>query len=117
MKIAVASEGNQVSMHFGHCEGFWVFEIEDSKIKNSYFLRNPGHRPGFLPEFLKERGVDCVISGGMGMSALELFESYGIDVITGAEGEVLEVIKKYVEGELKKEKGPCEEHGSHGHFH
>jgi predicted Fe-Mo cluster-binding NifX family protein len=117
MRIAVASEGKEVSMHFGHCEGFWIFDVEGKEIKNSSFLPNPGHRPGFLPEFLKNHGVDCVISGGMGMSAIELFNNYGIDVITGAEGEVDKVVKKYLEGTLMASNSPCEEHKSHGHYH
>ncbi|MBE3593009.1 MAG: NifB/NifX family molybdenum-iron cluster-binding protein [Thermoanaerobacter sp.] len=116
MRIAVASEGKEVSMHFGHCEGFWVFDVEEKEIKNSTFLPNPGHRPGFLPEFLKDKGVDCVISGGMGMSAIELFNSYGIDVITGAEGEAVEVVKKYLEGTLISSNSPCQEH-KHGNHH
>lgn len=30
MKIAVASEGKMVTEHFGHCEGFAIFEIENN---------------------------------------------------------------------------------------
>ena len=32
MKIAVASEKNIVTEHFGHCENFNIFDIEDNKI-------------------------------------------------------------------------------------
>ncbi|AIS52902.1 dinitrogenase iron-molybdenum cofactor biosynthesis protein [Thermoanaerobacter kivui] len=113
MKIAVASEGKEVSMHFGHCEGFWIFDVENEEIKNSTFLPNPGHRPGFLPEYLKDKGVNCIISGGMGTSAIELFNSYGIDVITGAEGDVKEVVEKYIKGTLISSNSPCEEHKYH----
>jgi len=113
MKIAVASEDDEVSMHFGHCEGFWIFDVENGKIKDSTFLPNPGHRPGFLPQFLKDKGVDCIISGGMGTSAIELFDSYGIDVITGAEGNATEVAEKYINGTLISSNSPCEKHEHH----
>lgn len=41
MKIAVASEGEEVSMHFGHCEGFWIFDVENEEIKTLLFYRIP----------------------------------------------------------------------------
>ncbi|MGB9678516.1 MAG: NifB/NifX family molybdenum-iron cluster-binding protein [Thermoanaerobacteraceae bacterium] len=115
MKIAVASEGKDVSMHFGHCEGFLVFNIEENKIKDTTFLPNPGHRPGYLPEFLKEKGVNCIISGGMGTSAINLFNSYGIDVITGADGDAQHVVEKYLNGTLISSNSPCEKHEHEGH--
>lgn len=117
MRIAIASDEKKVSTHFGRCEGFWIFDVEGKEIKSSSFLPNPGHRPGFLPEFLKNHGVDCVISGGMGTSAIEFFNNYGIDIITGAEGEVDEIVKKYLEGTLIVSNSPCEEHKSHEHHH
>lgn len=115
MKIAVASDGRDVSMHFGHCKGFTIFDIEGDEIKGLNFLPNPGHRPGFLPEYLKDKGVDCIISGGMGSSAIDLFVSYGIDVITGAEGNAEEVVKKYVDGTLISTGSACEKHEHEGH--
>ena len=32
MKIAVASEGKMVTEHFGHCESFNIFEVENNRI-------------------------------------------------------------------------------------
>jgi predicted Fe-Mo cluster-binding NifX family protein len=66
MKIAVASERKFVSGHFGHCEGFTVYEVDENKVLKKDFIQNPGHRPGFLPDYLKELGVNVIISGGMG---------------------------------------------------
>ena len=37
MKIAVASDGNFVSGHFGHCESFTLYEADDGKVKNKFF--------------------------------------------------------------------------------
>ena len=31
MKIAVASDGKLVSGHFGHCEGFTIYNVDDIK--------------------------------------------------------------------------------------
>ncbi|MBE0069333.1 NifB/NifX family molybdenum-iron cluster-binding protein [Thermoanaerobacterium thermosaccharolyticum] len=115
MKIAVASDGRNVSMHFGHCEGFTIFDVEGNKIISSNFIENPGHRPGYLPEFLKGKGVECIISGGMGSSAIDLFNGYGIDVITGASGDVEEVTKKYVDETLISSGSACEKHEHEDH--
>ena len=115
MKIAIAAEGNSVSMHFGHCEGFMIYDIENKQIKSSNFVPNPGHRPGYLPEFLKDKGISCIIAGGMGGGAIELFNNFGIDVITGAEGNTDEIIKKYIDGTLVSTVSACEKHEHEGH--
>ena len=53
---------------------------------------------------LRKRGVEVVLAYGMGPRAIQFFESYGIRVVTGAKGEVGEVVEKFVKGELEIEK-------------
>jgi predicted Fe-Mo cluster-binding NifX family protein len=110
MKVAVASEGKYVSEHFGHCEGFTFYEVEGDKVAKKEFKQNPGHRPGFLPNFLKESGVDVIISGGMGETAQQLFAQNNIEVIVGAEGYCDDVIQQYINRELNSTGGVCREH-------
>ena len=57
MKIAVASEGKNVTEHFGHCINFNIYDAENGEIVKGESVPNPGHRPGFLPNFLADRGV------------------------------------------------------------
>ena len=78
MKIAVASEKEMVTEHFGHCEGFMIFDTENNQIVKSETIANPGHKPGFLPNFLADRGVNVIISGGMGGGAVEIFNERNI---------------------------------------
>lgn len=111
MKIAVAADEKFVSSHFGHCQGFLIYDIENNKISNKIFLENPGHSPGFLPKYLKEQNVDVVISGGMGSRALQLLEQYNIDVVIGAHGTCDEVAALYLKGKLKSKRSACREHG------
>lgn len=115
MKIGVAKEGNQVSQHFGHCEGFQVFDIEDGKVVGQQFVESPGHRPGYLPPFLADKGVNIVIAGGMGATAQELFEERGISVIVGAQGPLEAVINEYLKGNLASTGSVCSEHAHEGH--
>ncbi|PKM83125.1 MAG: dinitrogenase iron-molybdenum cofactor [Firmicutes bacterium HGW-Firmicutes-14] len=110
MKIAIAMEGNTVSEHFGHCENFYVADIENKEVKNPQVIANPGHVPGFLPKFLAEKKVECIITGGIGAKAIELFNEMGIEVITGARGTAEEVVPGYIRGELVSTGSVCREH-------
>lgn len=115
MKIAVASEGKNVSGHFGHCEGFTIYDVEEGKSLNRSFTENPGHRPGYLPVFLKELNVNIIIAGGMGESAQQLFNEKGIEVVVGAQGISDDIVQKYINGELKSTGSVCKEHEHEGH--
>lgn len=113
MKVAVAKDGTQVSGHFGHCEGFQVYNINDKEVLGSAFVPNPGHRPGFLPVFLAEQNVNVIVSGGMGATAQELFNQNKIQVVVGATGSIDEVVQRYINGQLKSTGSVCEEHAHH----
>ncbi|MBN2797081.1 MAG: NifB/NifX family molybdenum-iron cluster-binding protein [Clostridia bacterium] len=114
MKIAVAKEGNRVSGHFGHCEGFQVFEVEDQKIISSTFLKNPGHQPGVLPKFLRDHSADIVISGGMGAKAQQLFNENDIEVVVGATGSMEDAVESFLKGELQSTGSVCHDHSHSG---
>lgn len=113
MKIAVASENEMVTEHFGHCLNFNIFESEDNRIVKSESIANPGHRPGFLPKFLNDMGVNVIISGGMGAGAIEIFNEKGIEVITGANGNAKAAAELYLQGKLKSTGSVCHAHQHH----
>jgi len=107
MKIAISTDSEKVSEHFGRCPEFTIVEIQDNKIKNKEVIKNPGHATGFLPKYFKEQGVSCVIAGGAGFRAQELFEQFGIKLITGIQGEIKEVINHFIKGNLEQGKDSC----------
>lgn len=113
MKIAVASEGMTVTGHFGHCESFIIFDTKNNEIVKTEVVANPGHKPGFLPNFLNDMGVNVIISGGMGGGAVEIFNEKGIEVIVGATGVAENAAKSYLKGELKSTGSVCHEHSHH----
>lgn len=113
MRIAVAGERGMVSQHFGHCEGFVIFDTENKMITRVTSIPNPGHRPGFLPVFLHEKGVQVIISGGMGGGAIEIFNEKGIEVITGASGSAEKAVQSYLGGTLQSTGSVCHEHQHH----
>lgn len=110
MKIAVASMGNMVAGHFGHCENFCIYEEENKKIVSENSVPNPGHKPGFLPNFLNDMGVNVIISGGMGGGAIDIFNEKGIEVVTGANGVAKEAAQNYAAGKLKSTGSVCHAH-------
>jgi len=109
-KIAVASDNNLVTEHFGHCESFIVFDTEKGQIVKSETILNPGHKPGFLPNFLADRGVNVIISGGIGGGAVEIFEDRGIEVVAGASGDARAAAESYLNGTLKSTNDICDKH-------
>jgi predicted Fe-Mo cluster-binding NifX family protein len=113
IKIAVASENEMVSEHFGHCANFNIFEVEDNQIVKSESIPSPGHKPGFLPNFLNDMGVNVIISGGMGGGAIEIFNEKGIEVIVGASGNAKAAVEAYLQGSLKSTGSICREHQHH----
>lgn len=108
MKVAISTdEGNLVSHHFGRCPYFTIIEIEDKKILSKEIIKNPGHQPAFLPQFLSEIGVSCILAGGMGRRAQGLFAEKDIEIIVGVTGKIDEVIPSFISGELKSGESLC----------
>ena len=114
MKIAVASMGTIVAGHFGHCQNFTIVEAENAQIQSMTSIPNPGHKPGFLPNYLADMGVQVIISGGMGGGAVDIFNERNVEVIIGAQGDVKETVEKYLKGELKSTGSVCHNH-EHAH--
>ena len=108
MKFAVALYGEEVSPHFGHCEKLLIVEAQDGKEIQREELANPGHQPGLLPKLLAEKGVECIIAGGIGRRAQNLFSGYGIEVIFGAKGKADAVIGAFLAGELETDENVCD---------
>jgi len=73
MKAAIAVDGGYVAQHFGKCQEYAIFDVLDGRVDNLKYVANQGHKPGFLPPYLKGLNVDCIIAGGMGQKALALF--------------------------------------------
>ena len=80
MRCAIPVTGGMMSPHFGHCEQFALFDVDEQKkeIINKELVLSPEHQPGLLPAWLAEKGVTVVIAGGMGPRALDIFRQYGI---------------------------------------
>lgn len=120
MKIAVtaATEAGldaPVAGHFGHAPHFVLVEVDGGSITASHGLANPflaGHQPGEIPAFIRSHGADVILSGGMGVRALRIFEQVGITAATGASGTVRQAVTDYLHGTLAGA-SPCADSVQH----
>jgi len=93
-----------LSAHFGRCPFYVLVDVGDDRIlgfqvvKNPYF---PNHQPGVIPQFIHSQKANVMIAGGMGPRAIDFFNQYGIDVATGVQGKVRDVVEAYLRGEIK----------------
>ncbi len=107
MKIAISTDDDCVSGHFGRCPLFTLVDIENGKVLNQEVLPNPGHLPGAIPKFLNEKNVECIIAGGMGARAEGFFQEFGIKTMVGVQGKIDDVIMKLQEGKLEVGESLC----------
>ena len=107
MRLAIATENGNVSAHFGHCEKFTIVDIENETLKSTEELSSAHGDCGTLPQLLGEKGVQCVITGGIGGRPMQLFSTKGVQVVPGVSGTIDEVIGAYIAGNLQPGDNLC----------
>ncbi len=107
MRIAISTDGDFVSAHFGRCPNFTIVNIENGTIAKKEIIENPGHELGLIPKFLHQKCVECIVCGGMGMRAVGFFNEYGIQTIVGISGRIDEVIEKIKKDALESAESLC----------
>lgn len=111
MRFAIPLIDGRLSAHFGHCECFAIIDadVETKRILSKEELKAPEHQPGVLPRWLADRGVEVIVSGGMGPRAQDLFAERGIEVHIGAPSEKPEsLVQACLEGTLKAGENICD---------
>jgi predicted Fe-Mo cluster-binding NifX family protein len=111
MRIAIPMADGRLAQHFGHCEKFALVDVDPvtKEITVSTEVEAPEHQPGLLPPWLKERGVNLIIAGGMGSRAHSLFQAASIEVLTGAPAESAAIlVRQYLDGNLVTGENACD---------
>lgn len=119
IRIAITTDGEMVSSHFGQCPTFTLIDIEDNKVINKLKVPNTvAHGGGgcvAVDEILKHH-IQHVIAGGMGMGAKNKFAAANVS-ITGFSGTVDDAIAAFLNDQTS-ELEACKDHGNHhGHSH
>lgn len=116
MKIAIPTRDNNVDGHFGHCEYYTIFSIdENKKVIEKELIESPqgcGCKSN-IADILQQKGVKILLAGNMGAGAMSKLNAFGIDVIRGCAGDVKEVTEAYLKGEIRDSGESCEHHHNH----
>ncbi|WP_353893495.1 NifB/NifX family molybdenum-iron cluster-binding protein [Proteinivorax hydrogeniformans] len=111
MKIAVASEKGVVSAHFNNCQEFTIFKTQGKDIIKKIPFKSYENKTKDLPDYIIGQGVDVVIAGCLGETCHKTFYENDIKLVAGVKGDIDEVVKSYLKGQLK----PVEVTHSHQH--
>lgn len=121
MKIALPSRNGNIDDHFGHCEYFTVFTVDDVKkeIIDSETIESPsgcGCKSNIAQD-LSKMGVNLMLAGNMGDGAVNVLKSSNIMVIRGCSGDVKAAALDYLNGKIIDSGDSCHthEHGCHNH--
>ena len=116
MKIAVTYENGEVYQHFGHCQVFKVYTIEDGKVTESKEEPVNGSGHSALAGFLLELGIDALICGGIGGGARIALAQCGIDLYPGVTGSADAAVQAFAENTLVYNPDTvCQHHHEGGH--
>jgi predicted Fe-Mo cluster-binding NifX family protein len=119
MKIALPTFENQIDAHFGHCDYFTVFTIDDQKkITAEETIASPagcGCKSN-IAQTLAEQGVKVMLAGNMGDGAVNVLKGHGISVLRGCTGNVRTVAETWLAGSLQDNGITCMQH-DHGCSH
>ena len=110
MKLAVTYDNGNVFQHFGRTEAFKIYEIQDQMIVNEEVIGTDGFGHEALADYLKGKGVEVLICGGMGQGAANALAEAGLEVISGASGSCDEAVVSWLKGELTSAGTNCDHH-------
>ncbi len=119
MKVAVTSSyaDNNVFGHFGKCEVFKIFEIENNKVVSKTSVPTNGQGHSQLSGFLSGLNVNTLICSGMGQGAYSMLCANGINVIRGAKGDIDEAVNAFINGQLSDDTSVVCSHKHEGENH
>ncbi len=89
-----------VSSQFAKAAAFVVVDIADGMVDAVRSVPSPfidGHQSGQTPRYIHdELDGQVIITGEMGSHAFDAFHSYNMEVVVGAGGTVVEVVKSWI---------------------
>lgn len=111
-KIAVPTREGYIDDHFGHCDHYTIYTINDKQIVDKSTLPSPqgcGCKSGIATE-LAAIGVTVMLAGNMGEGAKNKLSASGIAVIRGCRGSIDTVVTEYLCGKISDSGDACSHH-------
>jgi predicted Fe-Mo cluster-binding NifX family protein len=106
MKLAISSYGKDLNAvldpRFGRCACFLIVDPDDMSFE--VFDNESGSLGGGAgiqsAQFLASKGVNVVITGNCGPTALQTLSAAGIELFLGQSGTIREVVDRFKKGSL-----------------
>jgi predicted Fe-Mo cluster-binding NifX family protein len=116
MKIAVPARQGLVDAHFGHCDHFMVYSLDEGRsVIGETRVDSPdgcGCKSG-IAGVLARMGVTHLVAGNMGEGAVHVLQAHGIGVVRGASGDARRAAEAFAQGTLLDSGDACTGHGHH----
>lgn len=118
-KIAIPTNGELVDAHFGRATAFTVFEIEGQEARQIDILSAIGlqHQHEGLASMFKRNGIETVVCGGIGGGMINGLNAVGLQVVSGASGNVSNVALEYAKGKIVSTGAVCQHDHDHNEHH
>ena len=107
MKVAVSASGgtldSSVDPRFGRSPYYVLVDTETMEyeaVPNTSMNAPSGAGIG-AAQVVARKGVDAVLTGSAGPNATQVLSQSGIEILTGAQGTVRQVVDAFKKGELK----------------
>ncbi|MCR5395733.1 MAG: NifB/NifX family molybdenum-iron cluster-binding protein [Bacteroidales bacterium] len=117
-KIAVPTRENVVDDHFGHCEYYTIYTVDDNnQVTDRSRLDSPqgcGCKSN-IASVMEEMGISLMLAGNMGNGAYAKLTDHHIEVIRGCHGATEQVIQDYLAGKLHDSAEACDHHDCDHH--
>ncbi len=108
VKICISSTGEDLNANvdprFGRCDYFLIIDpktmdFESIDNKSSKAMGGAGIQAA---EHIAKTGAKVVITGNVGPNAFQTLKAAGIKIITGASGNIKDILDKFNRGELNE---------------
>lgn len=100
MRIAVASEGLEVSQNFARCTSYMCYTVSRGVIVECQNTPNPNLPLDKLVPLLRDVGVNVLLVGAIDYETANVFCCADIEVIAGVKGSAREAVKAYLTNTL-----------------
>jgi predicted Fe-Mo cluster-binding NifX family protein len=98
-------KGDTLSEHFGRAPYFVWFDVEDGKVVDKGVTPNDSEHfggSGHPPDRMAALGAEVVISTGMGMRAIQMFQDKRIPVLEAISPSTMENLEAFKNNGLKE---------------
>ena len=107
------NEQNLIEGHFGQCNSYLVYTVDDNNDIRDTQTINAQEGCGCksnIASVLSERGVTVMLAGNMGAGAVNVLQSWGIEVIRGCAGEPRQVLDAFLKNQIVDSNETCHAH-------